>query len=188
MIPVFQTRTSAETLGNCFEACLASILELPLARVPDRAAHIDAAAWAETVRAARARGGEKAVGDLELPGYDAWENELRIWLGERGLGLLELRIGGSSPVSERSWLADFAGQVGGHWIGVHETEHESAHAVVYCAAAIVHNPLRGVLAGELLGRLVQAWLLIAGDPRRVVARLGPELLPDVAGRLAEVAA
>ena len=33
MIPVTQTRTGAD--GNCFAACLASILEIPLRSVPD---------------------------------------------------------------------------------------------------------------------------------------------------------
>ncbi len=34
MIPVMQTRVG-ETNGNCFEAALASLLELPIYRVPD---------------------------------------------------------------------------------------------------------------------------------------------------------
>ena len=33
MIPVTQTRTGAQ--GNCFEACMASLLEVPLSEVPD---------------------------------------------------------------------------------------------------------------------------------------------------------
>lgn len=33
MIPVYQTRTGAT--GNCFAACIASIFEIPLSKVPD---------------------------------------------------------------------------------------------------------------------------------------------------------
>ena len=65
MIPVFQTRYSAQTFGNCFEACVASILELPLTAVPDRAQFVNEDAWADLVQRTTRAGGDP--GDLDLP-------------------------------------------------------------------------------------------------------------------------
>lgn len=53
MKPVFQTDLTP-THGNCFSACLASVLELPIERVPnfyDLAPHSEPAAWWAEVRA-----------------------------------------------------------------------------------------------------------------------------------------
>lgn len=172
MIPVFQTRTGTEELGNCLEACLASILEIPLSRIPDRRDYVGEA-WPERVRAARARG-KRAVGDLVLE-LDEWEAALNAWLADRGLAWLELDLGDEDLLE----LPAFAG----YWIGSHRTEHDSSHAVVYLGREIVHNPQRGVLEGELLGRLAEATLLVALDVRKV-GRFAGEMLPDIEAALA----
>ncbi|HXE63252.1 MAG TPA: hypothetical protein VN519_06900 [Bryobacteraceae bacterium] len=64
MIPVEQTRTEIG-FGNCWQACLASIFEVPLSEVPDWNAH-----------------GEKYWGDE----YDRW-------LAERNLCMMEIAVG-----------------------------------------------------------------------------------------------
>jgi len=119
MIPVFQTRYAAATFGNCFEACVASILEVPLSSVPDRSALVDADAWADLVNQAQIAGGDQAVGDLALPTeYEAGEQALRTWLEERGLAWLDLWIGkAADEIPEGRWL-EVAAVVfaSGYWI------------------------------------------------------------------------
>lgn len=185
MIPVFQTRYAVETFGNCFEACLASILELPLAAIPDRAALVDADAWADRVNQAHIAGGDQAVGDLDLPAeYEAGEEALRQWLEERGLAWFDILIGSAAEkvVPERVWL-DVASKVfaRGYWIGHTRTApRATSHATVWRGASVVHNPSRGWPADKDLGPLHAATLLVAADPAKI-ARLQP--LPDVAGVL-----
>lgn len=190
MIPVFQTRYAAETFGNCFEACIASILELPLAAIPDRAALVDADAWADRVSRARLDGGEQAVGDLDLPiEYHRGEDELRAWLAGIGLGWLELPVGrGRRSVPTHDWervtATDFAAV---YWIAqTRATPTSTAHATVWRGGLLEHNPHRGWPAGKPLGPLHAATLLIAGNPALLARTLDP--LPDVAGLLEQAAA
>jgi hypothetical protein len=161
MIPVFQTRTDVERLGNCAEACLASILELPLDAIPDRTDYLPAD-WLEQVEAARAAG---RLGDLELD-VGPYDDALQAWLNARGLALLELTIG-RGGISETDWLETFVALLGpGYWIGTHRTAGEYAHAVVYQGSQIVHNPHPGLLGAEGLGELIAGAVLLAGDPAR----------------------
>lgn len=180
MIPVFQTRTSTEALGNCFEACLASILELPLSRIPDKAAHLPDD-WTEQVAAARDRG---KINELEID-IGAWIDELRAWLAARGLLWLELQID-SRHLSEKDWLEAIDEMGAGYWIAVRRSAGEGAHAIVMQGRQIVHNPARGLLGDEGLEALLAAHLLVVGDPRRVVRELGREMLPDLAGRIERI--
>lgn len=180
MIPVFQTRVALETFGNCLEACLASILELPLSAIPDRIDCIDADAWADQIQVARRKG--KSLGDLEAPGLERWDEELLAWLAERGLGMLELEVG--KTMSEEAWLELAARDHGGYWIGVYRQGDDWSHALVGCGANLVHNPTRGISATRgYFGALHTVHLLTAANPARIARRLGPELLPDVAGEL-----
>lgn len=61
MKPVMQTRLGAD--GNCFEACIASILEIPLEEVPD-------------------------LGGAATP--EKWATIINVWLAKRGLQYVEL--------------------------------------------------------------------------------------------------
>ena len=63
MKPVIQTRTGAT--GNCFEACIASILELKLEEVPDFSAYSE---------------------------DQTWVKKLNKWLSKRGLVYFEVNI------------------------------------------------------------------------------------------------
>lgn len=187
MIPVFQTRYATETFGNCFEACVASILELPLSAVPDRAALVDGDAWADLVTRTRAKGGETAVGDLELPdAYDDGEAVLQAWLAERGLAWLDLDID-PKGLTAKAWLG-VAARIfdAGYWIGhTRQSRASTAHATVWKGDAVVHNPHRGgPVDAEALGPLFAATVLAAGNPPLLARTLDP--LPDVVGRLGEL--
>lgn len=188
MIPVRQTRYAVETLGNCFEACIASILELPLSAVPDRAALVDHDAWADRVSRIRAEKGERGVLDLTLPDeYDQGEDVLRRWLGDRGLHWLDLDLDPHGLEAE-VWLA-VAGRIlaDGYWIAHTRTSRNATlHATVWQGRDVVHNPHRnGPIDAEALGELRHATVLVAGNPALLARVLEP--LPDVAGALETVA-
>lgn len=192
MIPIFQSRTAVETFGNCYEACLASILEVPISTVPDRASYLgDPAAWRELVESERAAGRDPL--DLEQPAelVEGWSRDLRAWLEERGL---ELLIGG---VRHRKWpwieeesdvlgseeeILRLAGRFGGYAIGEWTTKAGQGHAVVMQGDRVVHNPLRGLLGNEGLDRLVKVTIPLLRDVR-LFDRHRAEMLPDVAGEL-----
>jgi hypothetical protein len=181
MIPVFQTRYAVETFGNCFEACIASILELPLAAVPDRAQFVDADAWADLVATTRRDGGD--VGELALPTeYDAGEERLRGWLNARGLAWLDLEL---DDARNRRACLEVLETMSGYWIGHTESYDGWRHATVWHRLTVVHNPHRGTQAVDVAG-LRRASLLVACDPPLLARRLDP--LPDIAGALKAVAA
>lgn len=181
MIPVFQSRTSTEAIGNCFEACLASILEIPLTQIPDRGRYAPAD-WPAQVAEAREKGGDEAVGNLILDVGD-WDDDLDRWLSNRGLARLELELS-RRGLTASAWLELPASA--GYWVGTHETDHDSAHAVVYHGGEVVHNPMRGILGDEGLGALIYVTAFIAADPRRIARSLGPEMLPDIADQVSRL--
>ncbi len=78
MKPVDQTRCNCgdlltEAPGNCWTACIASILELPLADVPDEAAF-----WKPGLRQAQS--------------WIPYEKAMFAWLRQRGLLLVEIKL------------------------------------------------------------------------------------------------
>lgn len=178
MIPVFQTRYAVETFGNCLEACIASILEVPLSVIPDRAAQVDLDAWADLVSRTRFARGERAVGDLELPAsYELGEEDLRAWLLERGIGWLDL-----DQVHDQAEALDVMGQMGGYWIAhTRQSRAATSHATVWLGRELVHNPSRKAadLDAKALGPIHAITLLVASRPAATVELLGPELLPAV---------
>lgn len=183
MIPVRQTRFSIETIGNCYEACIASILEIPLSAVPDKATYVDADAFADRITQVRRAGGEKALAELDAPAeFELWNRDVDEWLQIHGLGRLEI------PVEKRRDREEILDRVAsdhrGYWIGIHENElaeHGWSHAVVHRGRPVVWDPSLGA-EGEL-GPLIGIHLLTASDPPRIVRRLGPELLPDIEAAL-----
>lgn len=169
MIPVFQTRFAAETFGNCYEACLATILEVPLSTIPDRAQYVDQDAWASLLTVRRREGAD--LGELELPvEYDRGEAELARWLRARGIVALDLSV-----LDLKDWLAH-AESVSLTWIA-RTGEGETSHATVWKGRRCVHNPMRG--HGEPSGKITNATLLIADRPAVIARKLGPLLLPDL---------
>lgn len=185
MIPIFQTRYAVETFGNCFEACLASILELPLGMIPDRLDYIDADAWADLVQTTRRNG--DAVGDLDWPINETYDDDLSAWLEQRGLGMIELEIG-RKTMTEQGWLELARLDHRGYWIGSYRQRagapDEAAHAVVGFRELIVHNPTRHATTERAhLGELRTVWILTAANPAKIARRLSPDLLPDVEGAM-----
>lgn len=169
MIPVFQTRERVEELGNCYQACLASVLELPLEAIPDLSRFVDGPAWAATVARARERGDR--VGELVGPaGVEEYDAELEEWLAELGIGRLRLMIdrdrrGGRRR--EAKWLEDAAG-MGAYWIGLHDGGRDGAgHAIVWHGAEPAHNPSPGLLGLEGCGPLAVADVLVVADIARL---------------------
>lgn len=182
MIPIFQTRYAVETFGNCFEACIASILELPLAAVPDRAQFVDADKWADTVATAQRAG--KDVGDLDLPpDYERGELALREWLEDHGLAWFDVWLD-DKTITPAGWLEVARGALlRSYWIAhTRTTPSATLHATVWHGAEVAHNPSRGAGLTATLGPLLAATLLVAGDPAKTARTLEP--LPDIAGALA----
>jgi hypothetical protein len=71
MTPVFQT-TFGPTEGNCWQACLASVLDLPLDAVPEFAAGMG-------------------------PGNADWWEQTQAWLATRGLCAIEFTLRSQEP-------------------------------------------------------------------------------------------
>ena len=73
MIPVYQTRTVGnDGAGNCFNACVASILELPLRDVAQVLPNFEGDYWGEWNRWAEAHGIEinfRELGDAPPKGF-----------------------------------------------------------------------------------------------------------------------
>jgi hypothetical protein len=129
MKPVDQTRFGFPG-GNCMQAAIASILELPLAEVPDFC-------------------NRNWEGD--------WESDLNQWLYEHfGLFSLQVDIEKSEDLTWFSdnciCLATVRSKTGSRWIGPDGKEHEPYHSVVYHKNRIIHdpNPSRAHLTGDLV--------------------------------------
>ena len=188
MIPVFQTRTRLDEEGgpgNCLEACLASILELPREAIPDRG-RFQTGEWQAKVADALAAGPE-ALEELWDGDEPDWlrqgAEDLRRWLARRGLGYLELQIdpAGRGGLTAEALFEIVERDVRGFWIACHRTPAGTTHATVWRGRECVHNPKRGLLGEEgLVGDPLYAWILTCGDPVRVIAtgRLGAIGLDD----------
>lgn len=115
MKPVMQTKFGKPD-GNCWEACIASILEVAL--------HPE---W----KAA----GTADVHYLDFQGDD-WAEKTEAWLADRGLALLRLRIDLYDADERRYWR-----QFPAYWIGSGPSPHgDFQHAVVYKGIELVHDP------------------------------------------------
>lgn len=182
MIAIRQTRRSVDSLGNCFEACIASILEVALSSVPDRIAYLGMSAdeWADLVQRTARDGGLEAVGDLKVD-LSAYDRALIGWLGERGLGLLELEIGGKGGISEEEFLDLVVKSHPGYWIANFAQDDAGAmgHAIVMLGRVPVHDPYWPTAIRKRYGRLQHAWIITAADPALTVRRLAADLLPRI---------
>jgi hypothetical protein len=116
MIKVFQTRRGAR--GNCFAACVASLLELGLEEMPE---YLD----------------EK--GEPLYPGWLALWNE---FLRPLGLGLVWVRHCACMACAPPPGYAIMAAKA------PKDDEPENTHAVVCLDGAVVHDPLDDVKTHE----------------------------------------
>lgn len=129
MIPVFQ-RTICRSTGDCFSACLASLLHLPLEVVPNF--------------------------NLGRPGYQ--DIDIQAWLRDRGFSMLKVHY--PEQTTERGIVLDYFHATGAYFIGSvpsqkfpggrhavvcqfqKDQNDESPHAGTY-NRAIVHDPNPG---------------------------------------------
>ena len=141
MKPVLQTLDGPR--GDCFLACLASILELPLGELPDFQALLPG--FSE---------GPQAWGARFLSGVNGW-------LATFGLAYFELN---TAPDSLPDPVLDSLVLSGVFWIGLLEADTGPWHAVVMRGRLVAHGPLpeRKKPPGE---RLVGAGVLLAVVPR-----------------------
>lgn len=167
MIPVFQTRLTREEAGNCFEACVASILEVPIETVPDFGALLleREPRWPELVAATPP--GER----LPWPeGIDELhETIFGVWLRDRGLEAWEFDV--PDDVTEEAWLAGCE-KWNRYWIASTQVSPLFRHATVWRGSRFVHQPTPGwPLDPATLGPLRQVTVFVAADPavRRVAA-------------------
>lgn len=119
MKPVDQTRCNAgdsltEAPGNCWAACIASILEVPLDDLPDEATY-----W--------------KPGQHQAKSYIPYEKAMFAWLRERGLLLVEIKL---PDVFFRGGEWDVYCILA----GPSPRNPEVTHAVVGQGTRIVHDP------------------------------------------------
>lgn len=122
MIRVTQTRfgNDPRAPGNCFAACIASLLELPLEAVPDELPFIEARVQAGTFNGIM---GQKGA-------WADYYQALTDWLGDRfGMGMIELEPGEGSGL----WR-DAVCILGG------KSPRGLPHAVVGRGREILHDP------------------------------------------------
>jgi hypothetical protein len=138
MIPQLQTRPHPN--GDCVRACIASLLELPIAEVPD---------WLAMRQ------------DDDGEGYPTWYIEMQHWLYERGLAFVEVQLERKTwmPLPFPTW-AIFIGP---------DPATGNRHAIVgQCIDgrfAPVHDPMGGDPAQSLLNGSVEAvCFLVPIDP------------------------
>ena len=113
MKPVHQTRLGKN--GNCFAACLASIMEVPLEAVPD------------------------AMDDLDSGGY-CWLKTYNAWLAETfSLYLLNIARVNDLPGGAVCMASHMAEQAAYHLIGG-KSERGMMHSVVAFQGNVVHDP------------------------------------------------
>lgn len=168
MIPVFQTRTTREEAGNCFEACIASILEVPLNEVPDFGAMVleRRPNWPEIVRLA-----DEHRAALPWPeGVDAeYERAMMDWLATLGLTYWEYDVPEQATREQVLWMVR-----DGYWIASTQVHPKFRHATVWKGDELAHNPTHGWPSGPegaaVLGELQQATVFGALDPPKI-ARL-----------------
>jgi hypothetical protein len=113
MKPVFQQHptATAEALGDCVRACVASILELPIDQVP----HF---------------GQQRST----APGEALWSQALRQWLRPRGMAIMVAEV-----LAPDGHFAAEGMQF--HHIRIGEHRSGSQHAAVFYGDQLAHDPL-----------------------------------------------
>ncbi len=143
MKPVNQTLHGE--VGNCFAACLASLLELPISEVPNLA--VD--------------GLPPFDPDDHLRWARAFYQNVNRWLEPRGLFYFE--VGSHGGVPQEIWEAI---PPDGYWIGIDPEYGPHGHAVVMQGREMVHDP-HPSRAG--VREIWSVGLLIPLDPARTRA-------------------
>jgi hypothetical protein len=144
MKPVFQTRFTEDD-GNCFEACLASILELDLDDIP-----------------------EYTEGNKRMQPYFArLDREL---LQGHGLRAVAINVGHKTDGDQPDRLPDYVGEDVYRIASIADTEGAGfVHAVVMRGRELAHDPnredLRKTGTADFADRIACALLLVPLDVR-----------------------
>lgn len=139
MRPVEQTRTGP-TRGNCFQAALASVLELPVDGLPE----------------------QPADGADAIATFGGYLDTLRAWLQARGRDLFGVEL---KPALSLDELGPFA-PAGYYVAGVTVPGWEYLHAVVCRGTAVVHDPYPVDTPPTYITepRLECLWVVVELDP------------------------
>lgn len=122
MTPAMQTIHGRE--GNCFQACLASLLDLPLQEVPNFYAGLHS--------------GDAIPPEVE---FHIWT-----WFKNRGLCVLDWAF---APDTMQDLLDGMAARIPGvHYLITGQSVRGTEHCVVCCNNRIVHDP---AAAGGIVG-------------------------------------
>jgi hypothetical protein len=114
--------------GNCFQAAIASVLELDLDDVPE----------APVKTAPTATEGDQNAWEVYLGGIDRW-------LEPRGMGLFAIALAEKTRLSD---LKDHA-VPSGYWImGITSLFPDNGHCLVARGREIVHDPEQNPLVGD----------------------------------------
>lgn len=120
MTPIHQTEQGAET-GDCFRACIASVLDMPRAEVPHFYAGLQ--------------------GGVAVPPIA--EERMHAWFASRGLALI--RVSFEMRDAQSVMQAFSARHPGLHYILCGKSAKGRDHAVVVRDGRIVHDPARVAL-------------------------------------------
>lgn len=115
MIPIDQT-LFGPVVGNCYSACLASLLEVPLKEVPNFAFDLK-----------------------DDPGVDSWHRATTSWAKTRGFLLLTIAATdpGNDPIASGEYGRDFYHIIGGK---ARRGDKLVNHAVVGKGGKVAHDP------------------------------------------------
>lgn len=141
MKPVYQTRfggidTPQEEQGNCFQACVASVLELPLEEA------------FTNIPYEQVNGGK--------PGE--WFDKFNEWLARYGLGCIAIDVDKDNPPAYSTLLGYHIAQVDSVTL-----RHGDAHVVVIYNGEVVHDPNPNA---ESLGKMRGYYLFVTLNPSR----------------------
>lgn len=111
MIPTHQTNTTPEN-GDCFSACIASLLEIPLEDVPVFCAQ-------------------------ENENIKEWPINAHEWFGEKGIGWIELDC---REMDDCLAINNMKVRGGYTIVTGQSPRHECLHSVIYKDGEFVHDP------------------------------------------------
>jgi hypothetical protein len=153
MIGVLQTEHGAD-YGNCFAACVASLLHLRIDEVPTLRAENGDPPWSCEV-----------WNRVYLP-------RVREFLADRRIMLMNYAFQSSRPLSEVSIMAPVT-RDRGFWIaGVASIRHKDQfHAVVCRGLEIVWDPSGKLLSTDLYGNCASAFFLVPFDPMQTIKQV-----------------
>lgn len=125
MTPVDQINFQRNT-GDCFSACLATLLDIPLSEVPNF------------------RAAEQASMDSKEVYIKSMDHMARVWLGERGLSLVGISFNNEKDLHSHYWGYNILCILSGQSPRKNEDGSTKRHCVVGCTKGyeieVIHDP------------------------------------------------